>query len=173
MHGIEPGIWRRCQLPCAYGGSAECKYLEVAVKRITSRVGILSAVGALALAGSLIQTAVANATVYPGNWALAAEGGASTQTPMHATNSTKEASTCVTVNKLSGIGGEWSFQLIWYDGGKDLVLYQSGDHAGKGTACSPIKKPGANDKVYDNIVLFNGGAGNVVQDSGTYSINNH
>jgi hypothetical protein len=143
------------------------------VKRITSRVGILSAVGALALAGSLLQTAVANATVYPGTWGLTAEGGASTQTPMHATNSTKEASTCVTVNKLSGIGGEWSFQLIWYDGGKDLVLYQSGDHSGKSTACSPIKKPGANDKVFDNIVLFNGGAGNEVQDSGTYSINNH
>lgn len=143
------------------------------MKRMMSRAGILSAVGALALAGSLSQAAVANAATYHGKWKLTAVLTATTNTASHTTNSTHEASSCVTVTSLGGVGGEWSYELIWYDGGKNKVLWHSGDFEGKATVCSPIKKPGGNDKVYDHIILFNAGADIEVQASGTYSINTH
>jgi len=143
------------------------------VKRIMSRVGILSAVGALALAGSLSQAAIANAATYSGRWSLTAVLSATTNTASHTTNSTHEVSTCVTVTSTGGVGGEWSYELIWFDGGKNKVLYHSRDFEGNSTHCSPIKKPGGNDKVYDHIILINAGADIEVQAAGTYSINTH
>jgi hypothetical protein len=143
------------------------------VKRAMSRVGILSAVGALALAGSLSQAGVANAATFSGKWSLTAALDATTNTASHATNSTGEVSSCVSVTSLGGVGGVWSFQLIWYDGGKNKVLWHSGDTEGKATVCSPAKKPGKNDKIYDHIILINAGADPEVMDSGTYSINTH
>ena len=71
------------------------------------------------------------------------------------------------------MGGVWSFELIWYDGGKNKVLWHSGDKRGKGTACSPVERPGGNDKVYDHIILINSGPGAEVTDSGKFSINTY
>ncbi len=143
------------------------------MKRAMSRVGILSAVGTLALVGSLSQAGIANAATFSGNWKVTAVLSGTTNTASHTTNSTGEVSSCVTVKSLGGIGGEWSYELIWFDGGKNKVLWHSGDFEGKATVCSPIKKPGKNDKVYDHIILINAGADPEVQDSGTYSINTH
>jgi hypothetical protein len=148
-------------------------HLEVAVKQLISRVGVLSAVGALALAGALGQAAVANAATFSGKWSVSAVLDGTTNTASHATNSTGEVSSCVTVTSLEGVGGVWSYELIWFDGGKNKVLWHSGDFEGKATVCSPTKKPGRNDKVYDHIILENAGADPLVKDSGTYSINTH
>jgi hypothetical protein len=143
------------------------------VKQLMSRVGILSAVGAVALTGALAQTAVANAATFQGRWSVTAVLDGVTNTASHTTNSTGEVSSCVRVTSLEGVGGVWSYQLIWFDGGRNKVLWHSGEFEGKATICSPVRKPGRNDRVYDHIILQNAGADPLVKDSGTYSINTH
>lgn len=137
------------------------------------RLALLSGLGALMLAGSVLQAGVANAATYSGKWSLTAALEATHNTASYKTNSTHKVSSCVSVTSTGGVGGEWSFQLIWYDGGKDKILWHSGDHEGNARVCSAVEKPGGNDKVYDHIILINAGADPEVQASGTYSFNTY
>jgi hypothetical protein len=137
------------------------------------RLAFLSGFGALMLAGSVLQAGAANAATYSGRWSINAIIDGVHNTASYTTNTTHEVSSCVSVTSLEGVGGVWSFQLVWYDGGKNLVLWHSGDTEGKARICSPVEKPGNNDKVYDHIVLINAGAGLNVVDGGTYSFDTY
>jgi hypothetical protein len=137
------------------------------------RLALLSGLGVLVLAGSVLQGGVANAATYSGRWSITAVISGAHNTPSYKTNSTHKISSCVAVTSTSGVGGVWSYELIWYDGGKNKVLWHSGDFEGKTRVCSPVKKPGGNDKIYDRIILINDGSGLEVQDSGTYSFNTY
>ena len=143
------------------------------IAKSKTRLAIVSGIGVLAVAGSVFQPSIANAATYSGKWKISAALGGTYNTPMHATNSTHKVSTCVSVTSTQGIGGSWTFQLTWYDGGKNKVLWHTGDHEGTGRVCSPVEKPGGNDKVYTHIILQNDGSGLEVVDSGTYSINTY
>jgi hypothetical protein len=135
------------------------------------RIALFSGLGALMLAGSVLTAGVANAATYSGKWSLTAFIEAVHNTASYKTNSTHKVSSCVSVTSTGGVGGVWSFQLTWVDGGKNKVLWHSGDMEGKARVCSPVEKPGANDRIYDHIILINAGAGVAVQDSGTYTFN--
>jgi hypothetical protein len=137
------------------------------------RLALLPGLGALMVAGALLQAGVANAATYSGKWSITTPIGSTHNTPSYTTNSTHKVSTCVSVTSYAGAGGVWSYELVWYDGGKNKVLYHSGDYQGKATVCSPVERPGGNDKVYDHIILFNDGAGVEVTDSGNYSFNTY
>jgi hypothetical protein len=137
------------------------------------RLALCSGLGAMLLAGSVLQAGVANAATFSGRWSMTAFLYAVHNTASYKTNSTRKVSSCVTVTKLGGVGGVWNFQLTWVDGGKDKVLWHSGDFEGKARVCSPVEKPGRNARVYDHIVLLNDGAGVAVTDSGTYSFNTY
>lgn len=137
------------------------------------RLALLSGFGALVLAGSVLQAGVANAATHSGRWSITAAISGTHNTPSFKTNSTHKVSSCVSVTSLGGVGGVWSFQLIWFDGGKNKVLWHSGDFEGKARVCSPVERPGGNDKIYDHMILFNDGSGIEVQDSGTYSIDTY
>jgi hypothetical protein len=137
------------------------------------RLALLSGLGALVLAGSALQAGVANASTISGSWSLTAVLEATHNTASITTNSTHEVSGCVSVTSTAGVGGVWSFELIWYDGGQNKVLWHSGDHEGNARVCSPIEKPGGNDKVYDHIILINDGNGLEVTDSGAWSLDNY
>ena len=128
---------------------------------------------ALVFAGAMLQTGVANAAIFSGNWSITTALSGTHNTPSYKTNSTHKISSCVSVTSFAGTGGVWSFELIWYDGGKNKVLWHSGDFEGKARVCSPIKKPGGNDTIYDHIILFNAGAGIEVTDSGKYTFNTY
>jgi hypothetical protein len=141
--------------------------------KVKIRLALLSGLGALMLAGSLLQTGVANAATFSGKWSITAVLSGTHNTASYKTNSTHKVSSCVSVTHTGGVGGEWSFQLIWYDGGKDKVLWHSGDHEGNARVCSAVEKPGGNDKIYDHIILINAGADPEVQASGTYSVNTY
>jgi hypothetical protein len=132
-----------------------------------------AAVGSAALAAMLVAPSAANAATYSGSWSLTAYIDAAHNTASYTTNSTHEVSSCVSVTSLAGVGGVWTFELVWYDGGKNVVLWISGDNEGKARVCSPVKKPGGNDKVYDHIILINAGAGIAVTDGGAYSFNTY
>lgn len=133
---------------------------------------ILSAVAALGL-GTASQAGAAEAATYSGHWSVTAVIDGYTNTRSYVTNSTGKVSSCVTVTATGGVGGIWSFELVWYDSGKNRILWHSGDSEGHGRVCSPVKKPGRHDAVYDHIVLINAGAGLEVQDSGPYSFNTY
>jgi hypothetical protein len=137
------------------------------------RLALLSGLGALVLAGSVLQAGVANAATHSGTWSITAAIDATHNTPSYTTNSTHKVSTCVSVTGTAGVGGVWSFELIWVDGGNNKVLWHSGDFEGKARVCSPVEKPGGNDNIYDHIILINDGSGLEVQDSGTYSIDTY
>lgn len=136
-------------------------------------LAIVSGIGALAVTGSVFLSSVANAATYSGNWSISAVLSGTHNTPEYTTNSTHKVSTCVSVTKLGGTGGIWSYQLIWYDGGNNKVLWHTGDHEGTGRVCSPVETPGGNDKVYDHIIVEDAGDGVEVTDSGTYSVNTY
>ena len=142
-------------------------------KKAKVRLVISSVIGMLALAGSVLQAAVANAATYSGNWSITTFIEGTHNTASYKTNSTHKVSSCVSVTSYQGSGGVWSFELIWYDGGKNKVLWHSGDYQGNARVCSPVKKPGGNNKVYDHIILINSGAGVAVTDSGKYSFNTY
>ena len=133
---------------------------------------ILSAVAALGL-GTASQAGAAEATTYSGHWSVTAVIANYTNTRSYVTNITHKISSCVSVTATAGVGGVWSFELIWYDNGKNKVLWHSGEFEGHGRVCSPVKKPGRHDAVYDRIILQNAGAGLEVQDSGPYSFNTY
>ena len=138
-----------------------------------ARLAILPVICALVPAGTMLQAGVANAATFSGNWSITAAISGTHNTASYTTNSTHKISSCVSVTSYAGTGGVWSFELVWYDGGKDKVLWHSGDHEGKAKVCSPVEKPGGNDKVYDHIILVDAGAGVEVTDSGTYSFNTY
>jgi hypothetical protein len=137
------------------------------------RLALFSGVGALMIAGSVLSAGVANAATFSGKWSITAFIDGIHNTRTYTTNSTRKVSTCVSVTKLGGVGGVWSYELVWVDGGKNKVLWHSGDFEGKARVCSPVKKPGRNDRVYDHIILINAGSGVAVTDSGTYSFNTY
>jgi hypothetical protein len=143
------------------------------ITTVKKRLAILSGIGALAVAGSVVQPSIANAATFSGKWSITAVISGTHNTAKYTTNSTHKVSTCVSVTSTKGTGGVWSYQLIWYDGGKNKVLWHSGDHEGTGRICSPVKKPGGNDKVYDHIIVEDGGNGVEVTDSGTYTFNTY
>lgn len=137
------------------------------------KLAVISGLGALAVLVSLNGPTAAEAATYSGNWSVAAVISGYTNTPRYTTNSTHEISSCVSVTSTSGVGGIWSYQLIWYDGGANKVLWHSGDYEGKAKVCSPVEKPGGNDKVYDHIVLEDAGNGVEVKASGSYTMNTY
>lgn len=142
--------------------------------RTRARLSILSGLGVLMLAGTMFQAGIANAATYSGKWSLSAAISAATNSRMYTTNRTHKVSTCVSVTNHQGmVGGSWSFELIWFDGGKNKVLWHSGDYEGNVRKCSPVKRPGGNDKVYDRFILFNDGTGAEVKVSGKYTINTY
>lgn len=63
-----------------------------------------------------------------------------------------KARTCVTATKLNA-GNKFRFQLVWYDGGKNIRLYVSPIRSTAHKAfCSPtVTLPRTHDKVYDII----------------------
>lgn len=143
------------------------------MKRSTFWLAILSSLF-LTLLVPLSQSAVAEAAIshngavpatsHTGSWKLVGTNSASKNTASYVTSTT--ASTCVVASFNTG---EWSFKLIWHNGGKNTVLYSSRYFtAGSGKHCSPTEtiKNGHSPKVYDHIAWFgdDGGAG------GTYSI---
>jgi hypothetical protein len=143
------------------------------IAKSKTRLAIVSGIGALAVAGSAFQPAIANAATYSGKWSITAVISGTHNTAKYTTNSTHKVSTCVSVTSTQGIGGIWSYQLIWYDGGKNKVLWHSGDHEGNARVCSPVEKPGGNDKVYDHIILEDAGNGVEVGASGNYTFNTY
>jgi hypothetical protein len=137
------------------------------------RLALVSGLSALALAGSVVQARVADAATYSGPWSAVVVAEKAVDTPMYKTNSAHKVSTCVKVTNLhSSAAAKWSYELIWYDGGKNKVLYHSPDHLGLGRDCSPVRKLGGNNKVYDKIILFNSSIGELVN-SGTYFFNTY
>jgi hypothetical protein len=146
----------------------------VTIRRKLGRgAAVLSAVGALGLVSSAVQATAAEAATYGGRWSITAGLDGVTNTRSYVTASGK-VSTCVSVTSTEGVGGSWSYQLIWYDGGRNKVIWHSGDYEGHARVCSPVKRPGGrNDKVYDHIILYNAGADPIVKDAGTYSFNTY
>lgn len=91
------------------------------------RLALLSGVAALVLAGSALQAGVANAATFSGRWSITAVLDGTHNTASYKTNSTHKISSRVSVTSTAGVGGVWSFELIWYDGGKNKVLWPSGE----------------------------------------------
>lgn len=128
-------------------------------------------VSAAILVWQAIDAPLASAAVSKsGNWSLTAFISANTSTPMLNTNVNGHVSSCVSVNNFQGVGGVWSFELIYYDGGRNIVYYLSGDHEGNATACSPRYYMGKGNRIYDRIILINAGAGAVVKDGGRWTL---
>ena len=111
------------------------------------RVAIMTAVL------TLLAPMAASAATHSGNISVKTSIGAAHQnTPAFVTKTT--AQTCWSV-ATSGIEDvEWTIDLIWYDGGKNVHLWNSPKFVGGNNVCSPvktIKNGGSAPKVYDVI----------------------
>jgi hypothetical protein len=140
------------------------------MKRMRSRLGIRTAMGIAVVAVALAIPQLASAsTVAPGP--IAHNGtfttgrtldGGSTNTRTFVTQSL--ASTCVDVTSLTG---SWHYELIWYNGGRNTVLFASRTFTTHGIHCSPTEYINGNSpKVYDQISV----TGVASQASGNYQI---
>ncbi|HEY7146616.1 MAG TPA: hypothetical protein VH637_20440 [Streptosporangiaceae bacterium] len=78
-------------------------------------------------------------------------GAAHQKTPAFVTRTT--AKTCWSVVTRGIPDVTWTIDLVWYDGGKNIHLWNSPRFVGDVTACSPVKKikNGHAPKVYDII----------------------
>jgi hypothetical protein len=141
------------------------------VKRTTSRLVLMS--GLLTLLFALIQPVAANATAtitpHTGTWSITAVGVHTQSTAKYATHTT--ASTCFKSDLLQS--AKYYVQLIWYNGGRNTVLWTSGTYDTSGVRhCSPTKTiSGAhNPLVFDAIHLVCVSPVPVCQGNGTYTI---
>lgn len=145
------------------------------MKQFAKRWGAVAAMAVLALA--VIQPATAEAsTRHTGKFSVSAgefPPSQSVDTASFVTSTT--ASGCVDSTGLNGIGAPatWSFALIWYDGGKNIHLFNSRSFTANGNHCSPTERitNGHAPKVYLKITVHSAGAvGGGAADSGTWSI---
>lgn len=137
------------------------------------RLAVVSALGVLMIAGSLLQATAASAATYTGRWNITAGSGARDfHTRTETTNRSHKISACVQVTRSEGGNWDYSYQLVWADGGQNKVIWHSGDHSGTLRSCSPVISLGGNDKVYIHIILFPMGGGES-QAWGNWSIDTH
>ena len=78
-------------------------------------------------------------TIQQVPWSISASSGPATfDTPRYRTGA--RAKTCVRTTSLSS--ATWRFKLVWYDGGRNKVLYRSATYTGRTTHCSPTETIG-------------------------------
>jgi hypothetical protein len=93
--------------------------------------------------------AVKPAATHRGNWKIGhTVDGATHET--RKVNTRNNVSACVTANHLTGA---WHFQLIWFNGGRNTVLYSSRPFSHPGIHCTPTEviKHGKKAQVYLKI----------------------
>jgi hypothetical protein len=127
------------------------------VTKLRARARVL--VASLAILATIAIPGIANASAalpsirHSGTWEITAPDAFTQSNPSYTTHST--VSGCI--NVLSGQGTfNWHFQLIWYNGGKNTVLWAS-PHFGEGDLgyhCSPtITLHAKNPTVYSQETL--------------------
>jgi hypothetical protein len=142
-----------------------------------ARLGIFSALGLLAALSVAALPAIASAgtteppavpavvTLHTGAWHVSG-GILNVKTVKTISYSThNKAKTCIHIASNTTNRVTWKLRLIWYDGGKNKVLWVFTGF-GTGTWCSTWKTmPRPNDKVYDAI-----SAGALQSMKGTYKV---
>ena len=120
----------------------------------------------VAAAGIVIALAQASQSyaesIYQGPWSISANSFTTVTyfTPKY-TSTTGNVYTCVKANSAGGISPNWSFELLWWNGGRKTVVWKSGTYTTPGTHCSPKEHPTStgNPEFLDAIVVDGGGAG--------------
>jgi hypothetical protein len=137
--------------------------------------GVLSGLGVLALAGSVLAAGTASAAVRSGAWSITTRSVGTYSSPALRTKGTNKVSTCVSVMHQAGASSEWGYELIITGiyNGKTAILWRSKYHRGKGLVCSPVERLSKNNVVSDRIVVVKTGAGIQASDSGTYSFDTY
>jgi len=136
---------------------------------IFSFLGLLAAISLAALpatadAGTARPAVPAVVTLHTGTWFVT--GGIFPRTVATISYSThNKAKTCIHIASNTTNRVTWKLRMIWYDGGKNKVLWVFTGF-GTGTWCSTWKTmPRRNDKVYDAI-----SAGALQSMKGTYKV---
>jgi hypothetical protein len=100
-------------------------------------------VAALAVLAAMATPGVANASAVTPD--LRHSGSFSIATPFSFTQSnaryttTSTVSGCINATDIVGTITGWHFRLIWYNGGRNTVLWTSPEFTGGGYHCSPTK----------------------------------
>jgi hypothetical protein len=125
------------------------------VAKLRARARVLVAFLAILVVIAIPGTANASAAIpnvrHSGTWEI--------NTPFSFTQSNASSTTHSTVsgciNALDGVGTlSWHFRLIWYNGGKNTVLWTSGEFSNLGYFCSPtITLHTPNPTVYSQETL--------------------
>lgn len=121
-------------------------------------------------AASAAPHAVPATTSYYGTWNFSAVVSSDTVSTKQYVSSTT-ASSCTTADGLTA--ASYHFKLIWYNGGKDTVLWSSPEYGSSGVRhCSPTKTiTGVNGpKIFDKITLDCQSPIDFCQGNGTYGI---
>jgi hypothetical protein len=100
-------------------------------------------------------------TINQGPWLVSADPGTSvTYTSPRYVSTTGKVYACVSTSVLQGANPSWHFALVWYDGGKDKVLWKSIDFTATGRHCSPVRHTTHNARPrYFVRIKFANGAG--------------
>lgn len=104
------------------------------MKKLKWRSAVVAGLAAVTLsAPAAASAATTTATTHAGSWNLIWQGSNSIFTPRFATHSTVRG--CASAALL---GSGMSFEIVWYNGGRDTVLWESRNFGGERT-CSPTK----------------------------------
>ncbi len=127
------------------------------MKRWMRRSGLITVLASAVM----ILPGIANAATHTGTWNASAVTNQSVNTPMYVTTSTASGCAHGTLTAAT-----FSMKLVWYNGGRDTVLWSGTSH------CSPTKTiRGAHDpKVFLIITIHCNIIHLVCQGSGTWSI---
>ena len=128
----------------------------------------------------LAQSVAARAeTIYFGPWSIISTLYSNTwDTPSYVTSG--HTGGCLTVTSDNADTAEfdgWGFQIIWYDGGKDKVLWSSPEYDPPANLpaqkCAPTLTVGSGEKVYEAITVYGGTVTSSAAAEGEYYVDTY